>query len=225
MDNPIPKNLMRIFKTFVIIVVTGLSQTIGADDSIGELGRYFDLGISPGIGGFLYPQLVKGGYYINRKPYDLTWYGAHFHCSGDCEFFIPRLKKLGIGLGGAFMMSPNPIGTDVDRTVTVDRKKSSFGGYGGVSLSCRVDDKVRVGMLAGYGGAGLADNGKGFGGTGVVLSSYGRMYLPFKRIVLGMGIRLLAGFFTNPSKETVRGESGSYCALMVEPSVEWVHHY
>jgi hypothetical protein len=202
----------------------GLSHPIAADESTGARDGIFDFRLSPGIGYFIYPQSVNGGYIIGEKKYNLVWSGMQLHIAGEVQFFIPRLNELSLGFGGAFLFAPNPTGMDYGQATEVLPNQSAMGGYFGLSASYRTSTKLRLSLLAGYGGTGISSD-YGFGGTGIVLSPAVDFLLPLKSMIGGFGIRALVGFLSSPDTASMRGESGTIVSLIFETSGDWIPRF
>jgi hypothetical protein len=207
-----------------IVFMLGLSHPIAADESIGARNRIFDLRLSPGIGYFMYPQSVNGGYFIDGKQYNLVWSGMQLHIAGEVQFFIPRLEQLSLGFGGAFLFAPNPTAMDYGQATEVLLDQSALGGYFGFSASYRTSKKLRFSLLAGYGGTGISSD-YGFGGTGIVLSPAVDFLFPSKGVIGGFGIRALVGFLNSPGTASMRGESGTIVSLIFETSGDWIPRF
>jgi hypothetical protein len=202
-----------------------LPQIAVAEENYDKKTEVLDVRLSPGIGYFFYPQMVDGGYYIDGNPYNLIWSGAQLHIAADVQFFIPHVHKLSLGFGGGFLAAPNPLASDAAQTVSVNLGGAAIGGYGGLSISYRLIKRLRLGLLAGYGGNGLSDNGAGFGGIGAILSPSVDFLFPLRSVIGGVGLRALIGFLRYPTIGTVRGESGTYVAFMVEAPWDWVPRF
>ena len=172
----------------------------------------------------MYPQTVNGGYFINGKKYNLVWSGMQLHIAGDLQFIIPRMEKLSLGLGGAFLFAPNPPAMDYGQATEVLLNQSALGGYFGFSASYRTSKELRFSLLAGYGGTGIS-NGYGFGGTGIVLSPAIDFLFPANSVIGGFGIRALVGFLNSPDIGSMRGESGTIVSLILETSGDWIPRF
>ena len=216
---------MMLRKTLLVLVaaaVTVLTSPSAAQDDGGAGQRTLDLRLAPGAGYFMYPQYVDGGYYIDGQPYDLVWSGLQMHLVGEVQFFVSRRPQLSVGLGGAALVAPRPAAEDTTQTVSVDPRPAAWGGYFGASGSYWYGDLLRLGLLAGYGGAGVSDNGSGFGGHGVALSAAAHYLFPSKNVVGGIGVRTLVMFLSYPEVDDIRAERGTYLAALLEAVGDWI---
>jgi hypothetical protein len=202
-----------------------LPQIVIAEQAYDKKNEVLDFRLSPAIGYFFYPQMVDGGYYVDGNPYNLIWSGAQLNFQADVQFFIPRVHKLSLGVGGGFLAAPNPVASDAAQTVNVNLGGAALGGYVGMGMSYRIIQRLRFGLLVGYGGTGLSDNGDGFGGTGAILSPSVDFLFPLRSVIGGVGLRALIGFLNYPATGTVRAESGTYIAFMVDAPWDWVPRF
>jgi hypothetical protein len=188
---------------------------VGGEDRVAR--RVFDLRLTGGLGVFLYPQKVDGGYYVNNVPYDLSWYGFQAQITGDAQFFLPWYRRLSVGVGGASFLAPSPHGMSSDYSVNVAAKGDGAGVYGGLSASYWWA-RWRVNFLGGYGGAGVSSN---YGGWGPTFSLGATYLLGNGDWIGGLGAKYVLMILHDPGNDDTRAESGGYMAMLLEASIDW----
>ena len=213
---------MNIRKPLIAIFVFAallIPFSTWADEGSQNANHFIDCRLSLGFGPFMYPQYVDGGFYINNRPYDLTWYGWQIGLIGQIEYLVPSVKGLGVGLAGVYFTGLNPSGMDANNTVTRDANKNAPGGFGGGSVSYCLNDKWRMNIIAGYGGTGIPDY---YGGYGPAVSVAFNYLFPHGNIVGGVGVRLILMSLSSPGTTDKRSEKGDYMAIMAETSIDWI---
>jgi hypothetical protein len=177
--------------------------------------RVFDIGFTPGVGYFLYPQYVDRGYSINGRPYDLVWSGLQLQLSTAAHFYFPRAQHFGMGVAAAFIIAPKPKGADRDDTVSVDPGQSALGGYLALSLAFRRAERWRLTVETGLGRAGIS-GALGFGGWGLACGAAAHGLFGAGELAAGIGLRLNLMVISTEHEGTVRGESGLYASFLLE---------
>ncbi len=195
-----------------LVLITLAAPAARADDATVPR-RTFDLSIAPGIGYFLYPQYVDGGYYIDGQPYNLVWSGLQLHFTGDVHWYFAGDPRFGLGAAGAFMLAPNPSGTDWNGTVSEDAEGKAPGGYFTVSGCFWPTERWRLEARSGYGGTGVDGS---YGGWGFILGFAAHRLFGSGPLAVGVGLRALSLVLSSPAHGSVRGEWGAYSSLLFE---------
>ena len=181
--------------------------------------RSYDIGLAPGVGYFLYPQNVDGGYSINGQPYNLVWSGLQLQLSGDFHWNFVNHPFLGLGVAAAFMVAPDATGADRDHAVSMDPNQSAFGGSFAFSACFRPNERWRLKVQTGAGRDGISGP-LGFGGWGLVFDVAAHRMLGAGALASGVGLRLRSMALFASRDGSVRGESGLYASLLLEVLLE-----
>jgi hypothetical protein len=179
----------------------------------------YDFGLAPGVGYFLYPQYVDGGYAINGVSQNLVWSGLQLQLSGDLHWRFANHPFLALGVAAAFLVAPNATGEDRDHTVSMDPDQSALGGTLAFSACFRPSERWRLMVQTGLGRNGMS-GALGFGGTGLLFGVAAHRMLGVGAFATGVGLRLNAMALFASRDGNVRGESGLYASLLFEVLLE-----